>query len=97
MRVHAVFQMSGLDGLKGPVKIVMHFLWLGGWMLKLMVTRKEFLRRVCLDILSLTIGDIILSCNDKIVTRMYDLNVQYSAEAVDLVRYLGSLTYNSAC
>lgn len=31
-------------------------------------------------------GDIILSCNGKIVTRMYDLNVQYAAQSVDLVR-----------
>lgn len=30
-------------------------------------------------------GDIILSCNGEIVTRMYDLNVQYSASSVDLV------------
>lgn len=31
------------------------------------------------------VGDIILSCNANIVTRMYDLNVQYSADSVDLV------------
>jgi pro-apoptotic serine protease NMA111 len=36
-------------------------------------------------ITSLTVGDIVLSCNGKIVTRMYDLNVQYAAESVDLV------------
>jgi hypothetical protein len=30
-------------------------------------------------------GDVILCCNGKIVTRMYDLNVQYSTESVDLV------------
>ena len=32
------------------------------------------------------VGDIILSCDGKIVTRMYDLNVHYSAESVELVR-----------
>jgi len=30
-------------------------------------------------------GDIILSCNGNIVTRMYDLNVHYAAESVNLV------------
>lgn len=32
------------------------------------------------------IGDIILSCDGKIVTRMYDLNVHYFTESVELVR-----------
>ena len=31
-------------------------------------------------------GDIVLSCNENIITRMYDLNVHYAAESVDLVR-----------
>ena len=33
----------------------------------------------------LIVGDIILSCNEGIVTRMYDLNVHFSAESVNLV------------
>ena len=33
----------------------------------------------------LIVGDVILSCNGNIVTRMYDLNVQYSADSVGLV------------
>jgi hypothetical protein len=36
--------------------------------------------------MGLMIGDIILSCDGKIVTRMYDLNVHYFAESVKLVR-----------
>jgi hypothetical protein len=31
------------------------------------------------------VGDIVLSCNENIITRMYDLNVHYEAESVDLV------------
>lgn len=59
-------------------------------MLMLMGKRRGFLRRVFLSRHPafpwvLIAGDIILSCNEKIVTRMYDLNVHYAAESVKLV------------
>jgi hypothetical protein len=48
--------------------------------------RNGFSARVSkLSTFVLIVGDIILSCNGEIVTRMYDLNVHYAAESVDLV------------
>lgn len=39
------------------------------------------------SVIRLTEGDIVLSCNGNIVTRMYDLTVHNSAESVQLVLY----------
>jgi hypothetical protein len=57
-------------------------------MLTLTGRRRGFFKRVLLNLptfRSSRVGDIILSCNGELVKRMYDLNVHYAAESVNLV------------